>query len=58
MCIRDSLNSGRHPKEFFQQVYHTIANGKEADVYKRQGKVSTGTGKAAALPTSRKGGEK
>jgi PAS domain-containing protein len=24
------LNSGRHPKEFFQQIYHTIANGKEA----------------------------
>jgi PAS domain S-box-containing protein len=22
------LNSGRHPKEFFQQMYHTIANGK------------------------------
>jgi PAS domain S-box-containing protein len=22
------LNSGHHPKEFFQQMYHTIANGK------------------------------
>ncbi len=22
------LNSGQHPKEFFQQMYHTIANGK------------------------------